>query len=151
MSNYPTTSTTSAQVRDRDSLHTKAHQVNSIKGLDVRRLWDKLHNSGFRDNCYAYYREASFGESICIRNESHISGVRPGLLQSGRGGLMRQVALKSSEKHLLLAVLGVLGVGIAITSALAINNTSSSNERVSNYVDLMRDEWDKYQDKINGK
>jgi hypothetical protein len=104
--------------------------VSSIKSLDVRRLWEKLHNSEFRDNCYPYYREATFDS--------------PSRSTGSRGSVMRRIAIKSTEGKVALALLTVLGLGIGITRILATSSQTSSVERVEAHLETMRKDWDQY-------
>lgn len=109
--------------------------VSSMKSLDVRRLWEKLHTSDFRDNCFPYYREATF--------ETPQATVRRRAPQ--RMSFMRRVALGSTEGKVVLVLATVLGVGIGVTRFLATSSQSSSGERVEGYVESLRKDWEHYQ------
>lgn len=107
--------------------------VSSMKTFDVRRLWGQTHNSSFRDNCYAYYREATFDPA-------------EGTKKTVYGGFMRKLAANSTEKKVILAVLTVFSIGIGATSALAWSSQSAPDERVGAYVDSLRKDWEGYQE-----
>ena len=114
--------------------------VSSMKSLDVRRLWEKLHTSDFRDNCFPFYREATFEKpEISPR-------VRGGSREpKSRMSFMRRIALGSTEGRVTLALATVLGLGIGITRLLAVSSQSSSNKRVEEYVESLRKDWEQYQ------
>jgi hypothetical protein len=115
-------------------------QVNSMKSMDVRRLWEKLHNSEFRDNCFAYYREATFDKEDLARRS-----VTPG---SKKMGFLRRLSVNSTEKKVVLAVAGVLGLGIGITRIIAYSSQTNSVQRVDSYVEDLRGDWQRYQESI---
>ena len=126
-----------------------AGQVSSMKNLDVRRLWEKLHTADFRDNCYAYYREASFdkpesNQRIGMRGHPPTAPVRSGK----KMGFLKRLAAKSTESRVVLAVGAVMGLGIGITRLLAYSSQSNPVDRVETYMDSLRTDWDKYQTTI---
>lgn len=119
-------------------------QVNSMRSLDVRRLWQKLHNADFRDNCFAYYREATFDKedmSATRRRSVATAG-------SKKMGFLRRLSVNSTEKKVILAVAGVLGLGIGITRLIAQASQTSSVDRIESYVDDLRGDWQRYQDSV---
>jgi len=124
-------------------------QVQSMKSMDVRRLWDKLHNSDYRDNCFTYYREASFEKESAPtqRNSGQFGGQRR-QPSTKNMSLLRRLSVNSTEKRVILAVAGVLGLGIGITRALAYGSQTSPTQRVDSYVDSLRSDWEKYQENI---
>jgi uncharacterized protein HemX len=120
-----------------------AAQVQGVKNLDIRRLWGKLHNNSYRENCYAYYREASFEPVSDSRTGSNRN-------RSGQqAGFIRRVLTNTTEKRAVLAIFGVLGLGIGVTRMLAMSSQTSSSERVDAYMDSLRADWEKYQKKLD--
>lgn len=121
---------------------TSSH-VSSMKNLDVRRLWEKLHNNDFRNNCFAYYREATFEDRPAERTSR--------LQARSQMGLMRRIAVRSTEGRVGLVLAGVLGLGIGITRLLAQGSQINSNDRVEQYMDTLRKDWDQYQSVIRNE
>ena len=111
--------------------------VSSMRSLDVRRLWEKLHNSEFRDQCYPYYREATF-DSVDSR--------RGGAQAEAKMPFLRRLAVKSTEGKVAIVLGTVLGLGIGITRLLATYSQTSSVERVEAHLDSMRKDWEQYQE-----
>lgn len=111
--------------------HVAGH-VTSMKSVDVRRLWEKLHNSDTRDKCYTYYREATFDE----KSQPIVR----------RAGFMRKIVAKSTEFRVVLATAGVLGLGVGVISLMAWTSQSSSADRVDAYLEDLRKNWKQYQD-----
>jgi len=121
-------------------------QVSSMKNLDVRRLWEKMHTSDVRENCYTYYREARFDQ------EPPRARVKQGhsrRVTAGKMSFLQRISVKSTELRVIMAVAGVMGLGIGITRFLAASNQSSSVERVESYMDSIRTDWEKYQSNIH--
>ena len=112
--------------------------MSSMKRMDVRRLWEKLHTSDFRDNCFAYYREATFEDPQAVRRRAGPQ----------RMSFMRRLAVNSTEGRVALALGAVLGLGIGITRLLAHNSQVSSTDRVEEYLDTLRKDWDQYQSMV---
>ena len=124
-----------------------ASHVSSMKNLDVRRLWEKLHNNDFRDNCFAYYREATFEDRPATAGRTSQFGARPRRAQP-QMGFMRRIAVRSTEGRVALVLAGVLGLGIGVTRLLAQGSQVSSNDRVEQFMDTLRKDWDQYQSVI---
>ncbi len=124
-----------------------AGQVQTLRNLDLRRMWGKMHNSNFRDNCYAYYREATFAPTTSTGSGMH---QRPSSrLGAGQQvGIMRRLINGATERKAVLALLGVLGLGIGVTRFLATNSQTNSPQRVEAYVDSLRSDWEQYQKKL---
>jgi hypothetical protein len=113
-----------------------------MRSMDVRRLWEKLHNSDFRDNCFAYYREATFD-----RRDEGVQ--RTATRQNTKNmSLLRRMSVNSTEKRVVMVVCGVLGLGIGITRLLASSSQTNSVERVESYVDDLRHDWQRYQESV---
>jgi hypothetical protein len=108
-----------------------------MKSIDVRRLWEKLHNADTRDKCYTYYREATFEKSKPI--------------VAKRGGFMRNLAAKSTEFRVVLATAGVLGLGVGVISLMAWTSQSSSADRVDAYLENLGKNWKQYQNLTKDK
>jgi hypothetical protein len=120
-----------------------------MKSMDVRRLWDKLHTSDYRDNCFSYYREASFESEVenSGRTRTHLGGRK---VQSTKNmPLLRRLSVNSTEKRAILVVAGVVGIGIGITRFLAYGSQTSPAGRVGSYVDNLRSDWEKYQETVS--
>lgn len=121
-------------------------QVSSMRNMDVRRLWEKLHTSDFRDNCFAYYREATFDKP-----EAPTHGVRPPITRGtgrSRMSFLRRMSVNSTEGRVIAALSVILGLGIGVTRLLAASSQSSSVDRVEAYMDTVREDWSKYQSRI---
>jgi hypothetical protein len=118
--------------------------VSSMRNMDVRRLWEKLHNSDFRDKCFTYYREATFdhlqGPSQTQQRRRQATGAKI--------PFMRRIALQSTEGKVALALATVLSIGIGVTRFLASSSQTTSADRVEAYVDSLRKDWDQYQSLI---
>lgn len=114
--------------------------MSSMKGVDVRRLWEKLHNSDVRENCYSYYREATFDPVETVKRST--------TRQPQKMSLMRRLAVNSTEGKVGLALCAILGVGIGVTRLLAYSSQTSSLERVDAHMDTLRRDWDQYQDTV---
>ena len=121
-------------------------QVNSMRSMDVRRLWEKLHNSDFRDNCFAYYREATFEKEDPAKHVAYTRQRSPGSQKNM--SFFRRLSVNSTEKKVIVVVAGVLGLGIGITRMLAYSSQTNSVERVESYVDDLREDWKKYQEAV---
>jgi hypothetical protein len=121
-------------------------QVNSMRSMDVRRLWEKLHNSDFRDNCFAYYREATFEKEDPAKHGSFTRQRSSGSQKNM--SFFRRLSVNSTEKKVIMVVAGVLGLGIGITRLLAYSSQTNSVERVESYVDDLREDWKKYQEAV---
>ena len=119
-------------------------QVNSMRSMDVRRLWEKLHTSDFRDNCFAYYREATFDKE---ESPAKHSSYRKSSSQKNMH-FMRRLSVNSTEKKVVMVVAGVLGLGIGITRMLAYSSQTNPVERVETYVEDLRGDWQKYQESV---
>lgn len=123
-------------------------QVNSMRSMDVRRLWEKLHNSDFRENCFAYYREATFDKEDSGSSKHSSYSRRTKSSTQKNMHFLRRLSVNSTEKKVVLAVAGVLGLGIGITRMLAYSSQTNSVQRVESYVDDLRGDWQKYQESV---
>ena len=112
----------------------KGGQVNSIRSMDVRRLWEKLHNQDTREKCYTYYREATFDKPAEISSR----------LPRSRGFIQRVIS-KSTEARVVVAIAGILTFGVGMIGLAAWATQSSSADRVDAYLDTLKRDWDQYQ------
>ena len=130
----------------RYSTNGASGQVSAMRNMDVRRLWEKLHTSDFRDNCFAYYREATFEKPEAPRH-----GVRPPMTRGtgrSRMSFLMRMSVNSTEARVIAALSAILGLGIGVTRLLATTSQSSSVDRVEAYMDTVREDWSKYQSRI---
>ena len=114
-----------------------AGHVNSMRSIDVRRLWEKLHNGETRQNCFTYYREATFEKPPPSHKTT--TNLRK------NSSLIKRVIARSSEPKAAFAAAAILGLGVSIIGLMAWRSQSSSVDRVDAYLETLRKDWDQYQ------